>query len=186
MTANSKIVEELSVHDAMEKNIFNIKLKNICMYFALICIFLYFVSNKKTLLETNGCVILAIFLSYFFENKKWTEKKLLGYTPYSCLIAPILEEITFRVFLVNFFNKFFDFNISKVISSMIFGISHLSFDKNNFLEMFGYFITSSIFGYILSNEKCFISKIILHIYINLFITLYEIFIMKLSGPNFHF
>lgn len=166
-----------------------ITIKHLEYYFYFIMIILY---NSKininifTLINININIVFIFTIindTNFFTKrlKNIPVEKLLQLSPMVCLIAPIIEEIIFRYLLLNTCN-YFIVNSGKYISSIIFGLAHMSFqdeftgEKNSNIKIILYCISTGFFGYLLTYIDSLFVKIILHIYYNLLFTFIEIFL----------
>lgn len=80
---------------------------------------------------------------------------------YVIVVAPIIEELIFRIFIVWLSLKFMPFWIANIIQAILFGIYH-----GNWIQGIYAFLLGMVLGYLMHDSKCLATSILLHISIN--------------------
>lgn len=89
------------------------------------------------------------------------------------IAAPILEELLFRGFLLNFFKRYLGKVAAIVLSSLAFALFHFSFSQNlgNFPLVGSLFTLALFLGYIYDRQRSLFASIALHMTFNFISTI---------------
>lgn len=86
---------------------------------------------------------------------------LIPYLLYSLIIAPLSEELLFRVYLYRYMKEYFSWIFAMISTSLMFGLVHLTISHLISATLFGIFLCL-----ILEKTKCIWITIVTHIFYN--------------------
>lgn len=111
------------------------------------------VQYLKMSVNSNILLILAIFLIV--------------------IVAPIIEELLFRGFLLNFIKKYLGRSGAVVLSALAFSLFHFSFSQNlgNLPLLFSLFTLGIFLGYVYERQRSLFASLALHMTFNVINTI---------------
>lgn len=166
--------------DLFRDNYLNIDIKHILLLFScLTSVLLVFELNELILLINLNIFACAICDKLTNKNKRIPRKKLLGVSPLNCIIVPVWKELIYRGILYNFLILFSD-NIlyCKIITSLVFAFNYIGKKHHINEEKIIHYITWTILSYLFNTLDYMILRILLHMYVNLFIIIIEYYIFN--------
>ncbi|HET7616026.1 MAG TPA: type II CAAX endopeptidase family protein [Bacillales bacterium] len=120
----------------------------------------------------SGMIEQALGVHHASENTKMITdiaKKMPVFIVVVAIIGPILEETVFRKVIFGTLRKRFDFTISALSSSLLFGIAHI-----DFAFLLTYTAMGFIFAFLYEKTKRILVPIVAHASMNTFVVLIQV------------
>ncbi len=158
-----------------------------------------FKTQNLTVLKVIQYILIAFCLQYAvgliisFTQSVMSEADIYGtaqslttyYSPkyavlsiiYSCLVAPVTEELLYRGFILKSFSRVSQ-HFGIIISALFFGLSH-----GNIAQFILAFIMGIFMGYITIKHNSVLPSIIIHVAVNTLATLFSVTDNYLSGDE---